>query len=464
MRAVSMATCLWPGLARLWYQGEWRSLVWAVLFAAVVNFLLVTTFLWPHWVPGILSWIGWPCVVVVWSVSVIQALRSREELQRSVPRVDVGLFIQAQHEYLKGHWFEAEATLQRLLAQSHGDVPSLLLLATLYRRTKRFDEAAAQLLRLERLEHAYIWGCELEAERKLIARGQAATSLAPTESELDKANGARSQERRVRGTEATAIGGSTGGRNAVAGGTASVAQDVNLNMTRGEDRSGRQAGLGENTKVSETLAAEPDSAVRGTAKQGGRSARKSEEPEGTIKIHSMAGKESKVAADSPLQKVSATRRSGTKAGAKESQSTLVEGERRAARMTAGTAQESRTEAVEVVGSIGLSRDGAEPRVVDRSTIETATMTSATTVNSKGFENGEPLVSQAESPAVHPGSSTAGSRRRQPSRKRSVRGTSLGETNALPAVEHGGEATDLEHRQPETSTLDKLHATENDSAS
>lgn len=461
MRAVSMATCLWPGLARLWYQGEWRSLVWAVLFAAVVNFLLVTTFLWPQWVPGILSWVGWPCVLLVWSISVIQALRSREELQRSVPRVDVGLFIQAQHEYLKGHWFEAEASLQRLLAQSDGDVPSLLLLATLYRRTKRFDEAAAQLLRIERLEHACIWGCELEQERKLIARGKAATALAPTDAELEKPNGARKQQRRTRGPAATAIGGPSGDQNALAGGTTSVSQDVGSNMTPGNDRSGRQGGLGENPKVSETHAAERNAEERVSAKQVDELVRKTGETE---KSRSMAGAAGTVAVDSPLQKLPATRRSGTKAGGKEPKATPGEGERRSARMITKTAQESQTKAAVVARTVGVPRADESPPSVDRPTVETATMTPTLVVNSTGFESCEPPDSQTKSPAVGPSGSTVASRRREPSRRRSVAENSVIDTDSRTAGQNGGEATDLKHRQPDTSTLDKLHATENDSTS
>ena len=179
MRAVPWATCLWPGLAKLWYQGEWRALAVSVMFAAVFNLLLVSTFLWPQWLPALLAWIGWPLVALVWTTSAVHTLRHLKDLRRPIPQVDVGLFIQAQHEYLRGHWFEAETALQRLLAESRNDVPSLLLLATLYRRTRRFDEASQQLLRIEQLDAAYYWNFEIAQERKRLERGVSVDTVEP---------------------------------------------------------------------------------------------------------------------------------------------------------------------------------------------------------------------------------------------------------------------------------------------
>jgi hypothetical protein len=44
-RSLTMA---WPGRARLWLRGGWTDLGLAVAFAAVLNFALVTTFIWPQ--------------------------------------------------------------------------------------------------------------------------------------------------------------------------------------------------------------------------------------------------------------------------------------------------------------------------------------------------------------------------------------------------------------------------------
>jgi cytochrome c-type biogenesis protein CcmH/NrfG len=44
------------------------------------------------------------------------------------------------------------------------------MLATLYRHTRRYDEAAKQLDRLDRLDEAVKWRWEIERERELLKR------------------------------------------------------------------------------------------------------------------------------------------------------------------------------------------------------------------------------------------------------------------------------------------------------
>ena len=79
------------------------------------------------------------------------------------------LFIQAQTEYLRGHWCETESLLQRLVSGGR-DVEAHLSLAALYRQTKRCDEARSRLRMLERLDGAEKWRFEIERERQLLER------------------------------------------------------------------------------------------------------------------------------------------------------------------------------------------------------------------------------------------------------------------------------------------------------
>lgn len=162
--------CLWPGLPRLWIRGEWAALAIAVAFGAALNLVLVSSFVWTELLPPSFHLIGWLVLGTVWLASVLQAYRSLPHL-REPPRVDDrGLFIQAQAEYLKGHWFEAETLLRQLLRYCSRDVDVLLMLATLYRRTKRYDEAAKQLDRLDRLDEASKWRWEIAQERDTLKR------------------------------------------------------------------------------------------------------------------------------------------------------------------------------------------------------------------------------------------------------------------------------------------------------
>jgi tetratricopeptide (TPR) repeat protein len=162
--------CLWPGLPRLWIRGDWFALATAIVFGVLLNLVLVSSFVWPELLPWSWDAIGWIIVVMIWSGSAFLGYRSLPDL-REPPQVDDrGLFIQAQAEYLKGHWFEAESLLRKLLRHCRRDVDALLMLATLYRHTRRYDDAAKQLDRLDRLDEAVKWRWEIDQERELLER------------------------------------------------------------------------------------------------------------------------------------------------------------------------------------------------------------------------------------------------------------------------------------------------------
>ena len=78
------------------------------------------------------------------------------------------LFVEAQTEYLQGHWFEAESLLERLLRIHPSDVEGRLLLATLYRHTDRVVEACDSLNELEQVKGVERWQLELISERRLL--------------------------------------------------------------------------------------------------------------------------------------------------------------------------------------------------------------------------------------------------------------------------------------------------------
>ena len=79
-----------------------------------------------------------------------------------------GLFIDARREYLKGHWNEARSLLQRQLKHYPRDIESRLMLATLFRHTRKFDEAVTQLDQVEKYDPAINWKNEIARERELL--------------------------------------------------------------------------------------------------------------------------------------------------------------------------------------------------------------------------------------------------------------------------------------------------------
>jgi tetratricopeptide (TPR) repeat protein len=168
MRAAPLLTCLWPGLSRLWLRGQWPGLLWAAAFGVLLNGALVASFVWPellgpNWNTGI-----WLTVVIVWAASAWRSCRILSELGDQPSRSADELFLQAQSEYLKGHWFEAESLLGRLLTHKPRDAEANLMLATLYRHTRRKEQAEQQLGSLQRLDSAARWHLEIRRERQQL--------------------------------------------------------------------------------------------------------------------------------------------------------------------------------------------------------------------------------------------------------------------------------------------------------
>src|SRR5947199_9405313 len=78
-----------------------------------------------------------------------------------------GLFREAQQEYLKGHWIEAELLIRRLLKLAPAHVEARLLLASIERRSQRLDEAKGSMLDLRRIAGEK-WQLEIEMDLRQI--------------------------------------------------------------------------------------------------------------------------------------------------------------------------------------------------------------------------------------------------------------------------------------------------------
>jgi len=172
MRVLTSMSWLWPGLPRLWAHGDWVALFWAAVFAVLLNSALVVTWIWPELVSPTIRVALWLALAAVWlTATAWYAWRLRFETVSPQRLADLGeLFRQAQVHYLGADWYQAEATLRRLLRADSQDVDSRLMLATLMRRTGRCDEARRELARLEQLERSEKWQLEIEQEHKKIER------------------------------------------------------------------------------------------------------------------------------------------------------------------------------------------------------------------------------------------------------------------------------------------------------
>lgn len=184
----------WPGLPQLWVRGSWVGLAMAVGFTALLNVLILATFVFGEWIPTEQVLGGYTLVALAWLVGWWQSRRQvpnevtvaehGDEAAGAVSTVgavssrgigpDVGLVSQpreqlyreAQQVYLRGDWVATEQLLLKLLKLDDRDAEARLMLATLWRHQGRHREAVRQLDKLSRLEAADPWQYEIAAERE----------------------------------------------------------------------------------------------------------------------------------------------------------------------------------------------------------------------------------------------------------------------------------------------------------
>lgn len=161
--------CTLPGLAPAWLLGYPLALLELLAFTLLFNSLLIATWIWPNWSPVWVVRGGWGLCLTFWLVSALHAWWRLPKWLGRTPRIpQVDHFLQAQAEYLQGHWFEAEALVTKRLTECPGDSEAALLLAGILRRTKRFQQASTCLMQLRLRESAVPWLVEIEREQELL--------------------------------------------------------------------------------------------------------------------------------------------------------------------------------------------------------------------------------------------------------------------------------------------------------
>lgn len=187
MRWLSWVLYLWPGVPQLLRRASWRNLAVALAWAAAVDGAILATFGWEELLPPSLRNAIWMLLGAAWLALLVFSSNSEQSGRRPTgDREAADNFSLALDYYLKGQWFQAERVLREQLAAHERDLEARLLLATLYRRTRRAVEAAAELDRLERFEGSQKWALEICRERQLLAQGVGQTDS----SEADEVTGA----------------------------------------------------------------------------------------------------------------------------------------------------------------------------------------------------------------------------------------------------------------------------------
>jgi len=170
---------LWPGLPQLAREGNWAALAFAVAAAVLLNAVLLGTWFWTDLFGPVPRIIVWVLLGVAWSISVSYWVWTDRQQTAAGEKTGGKVFEEALEDYLQGNWFEAERKLDLLLRRDERDLEARLLLATLLRHTKRFDEATHQLNLLVRMDGAQRWALEIRGEGELLgeARKDTITSV-----------------------------------------------------------------------------------------------------------------------------------------------------------------------------------------------------------------------------------------------------------------------------------------------
>ena len=168
---VPLFMCLWPGLARLWFLGQWSGLLTAIAFSFLVNCALLSSFVWPKIVDTQVHLLIWATTVIVWVFACWRTYQRRGDLldSQSIESSDHDpLLYEAQLEYLRHRFAESSALLERILFSNPRDVEARLFLATSYRRQKLWEDARNQLQIIDRYDQATKWQNEIQRELERI--------------------------------------------------------------------------------------------------------------------------------------------------------------------------------------------------------------------------------------------------------------------------------------------------------
>jgi hypothetical protein len=182
MRLPLWIAGLWPGLARAWTLRRWEGLALAVGFGAALSAALIATFVWRRWpaADAMTATVAWGLVVGLWVLGIAwlredwRTLRGGRQVAAS-PEADA-LLREAQHQYMKGHWLEAETLAMKLTHLNPTDVEARLLLASVQRRSQQWNEARRGLIELRKEAGAALWLLEIDSELRQIEESQTQTT------------------------------------------------------------------------------------------------------------------------------------------------------------------------------------------------------------------------------------------------------------------------------------------------
>ena len=160
---------MFPGYSGIVQYGHRSFLVIALSFALLVDAFLVVNFYWTALITTSQRNILLIALLGTWVALTIAAAFWKHQLASVKPEENDATFRQTICHYLRGDWFAAESQILPYIKKYPKDIEMLLLQATMYRRTERYEEALLVLDKLQLLQNSRYWYVEMETERSLIA-------------------------------------------------------------------------------------------------------------------------------------------------------------------------------------------------------------------------------------------------------------------------------------------------------
>ena len=160
---------MFPGYSGLVQYGHRLFLVVALSFAMLLNIFFVLNFYWTALITPNQRNVLLIALLGIWIILTAVASFWKRHLASIKPEDHDETFRQTICHYLRGDWFAAEAQVLPYIKKHPKDIEMLLLQATMYRHSERYEEALMVLDKLQLLQHSRQWYVEIETERSLIA-------------------------------------------------------------------------------------------------------------------------------------------------------------------------------------------------------------------------------------------------------------------------------------------------------
>jgi hypothetical protein len=166
---VRLAFAFWPGCLPAWRRGDARGLAIAILFAVSLSTAWVASTVWPLWISQSRLIALWGTLGAAACVSAFQSvLRGHLAGRSPESQCPDEQFQKAQQHYLKAEYFEAEQILLPYCQPGRVDVEAALLLASVLKRTERYQLSYEWLEEIALLDRAAPWHEEIEREKRLV--------------------------------------------------------------------------------------------------------------------------------------------------------------------------------------------------------------------------------------------------------------------------------------------------------